>query len=801
MNLLLRNRKTWEFDIIAIQEPWLNSYDEKLTHNTSQGRFRAFVGNSGRPLVCFLLNSKINPTTVRITGRSDHLCSLHITLNTGDGEQTITVHNAYNPHQQGAVYTEGRWQGVPTESVIPELDVALNRYRQNDQVVVGDFNLYHEEWFGETRLPVHGTRKKAQVEALLDIMQSCNMELTLPPGTITRPRSDIRSSLIGTVLDLSWCSDNLAERIDTCRTRPDLDMASDHIPVETVLLINHTPTENKIRKDFRKTDEELFLNTLTPLLPQAINIVTKADLDAAVEQTVSAIQAAAAASTPDRIITLKSVPGFTEDCKEAIQAVKRTQRRWNRVGSTERDLIEFQAAKRQRKKAISAAQRDIHRKKVSEVKDEKGLWALSRWTRNRGSKAPAFTPDIQKPDGTLADNTHEKAHALRQTFFPQPPEADLSDTHYFNYNRPAEAWTPIVEHEVREALRMAPPDKAPGEDDIPNRLLKLATDNLAPILTVLFNKSMDMKYCPLQFKKSITVALRKPGKDDYSQPKSYRPVALMNTIGKVLDTVLARRIQYYAERHKMLPTTHTGGRKQSSCEHAIHLLIEKVHTAWRKRKVASLLMLDVSGAFDNVSHTRLLHNLRKRGLPTEIIDWTASYLTDRKTQIRLYEGLSTEFDVLTGIPQGSPLSPILYLFYNADLLEIASRSSQVVTGYIDDTMFLVEGENTESTVHKLEVLHRKADEWAYKHASVFAPAKYELIHFVYKGDKKKIKECTRPVDLGPTNGVERIIRPKTHARYWGVILDSELNGMKHLDHIRDRVGKSIQALGSIAGSA
>jgi hypothetical protein len=201
---------------------------------------------------------------------------------------------------------------------------------------------------------------------------------------------------------------------------------------------------------------------------------------------------------------------------------------------------------------------------------------------------------------------------------------------------------------------------------------------------------MDMKYCPAKFKVSITVALRKPGKDDYSQPKSYRPIALMNTMGKILDTVLARRIQYYAERYHMLPQTHTGGRKQSSCEHAIHLLLEKVHSAWRKRKAASLLMLDVSGAFDNVSHKRLLHNMRKRGLPMEIIDWTASYLTDRKTKIRLFEGLSEEFDVLTGIPQGSPLSPILYLFYNADLLEIA-RSNELVTGYIDDTSFLVEG--------------------------------------------------------------------------------------------------------------
>ena len=576
-------------------------------------------------------------------------------------------------------------------------------------------------------------------------------------------------------------------------------MASDHIPVETVLLYNHTPTPNRTGKDFKKTDEKLFLETLASLLPSTANIVTRADLDGAVEETIRAIQTAADIATPDRVISLKSVPGFNEDCKEAIAEVKRTQRRWLKPESTEEDLIEFQTAKRRRKQAIATAQRNIHRKKVSEVKDEKGLWALSRWTRNRGSRAPAFTPDIKKADGTMAEETEEKAEALRQTFFPQPPEADLTDTHYYNYNRPAESWTPIVEYEVREALRLAPPDKAPGEDENPNRILKLATDLLAPLFTFLFNKSMDMKYCPTKFKMSITVALRKPGKDDYSQPKSYRPIALMNTMGKILDTVLARRIQYYAERYHMLPTTHTGGRKQSSCEHAVHLLLEKVHSAWRKRKAASLLMLDVSGAFDNVSHERLLHNMRKRGLPLEIIEWTASYLTDRKTRIKLYEGLSQEFDVLTGIPQGSPLSPILYLFYNADLLEIA-RSNELVTGYIDDTSFLVEGSTTESTVHKLEVLHAKADEWARTHASVFAPAKYELIHFIHKGDKRHIGDSTRAVNLGPMNGVERVIEPKTHARYLGVILDSELNGMKHMDHVKERVGKSIQALGSIAGS-
>ena len=88
------------------------------------------------------------------------------------------------------------------------------------------------------------------------------------------------------------------------------------------------------------------------------------------------------------------------------------------------------------------------------------------------------------------------------------------------------------------------------------------------------------------------------------------------------------------------------------CEHTIHLLLEKIYTSWRKRKVASLLMLDVSGAFDNVSHERLIHNMRKRGLPIEITDWIASYLTDRKTRIKLMRESATSSTSQQGSRKG-----------------------------------------------------------------------------------------------------------------------------------------------------
>jgi hypothetical protein len=125
---------------------------------------------------------------------------------------------------------------------------------------------------------------------------------------------------------------------------------------------------------------------------------------------------------------------------------------------------------------------------------------------------------------------------------------------------------------------------------------------------------LDQGYCPQHFRRSTTVVIRKPGKDDYSIPKNYRPIALLSTIGKALEAIIAARISYLVEKHALLPQNHiVGGRRGRSCEHALYLLLEKIHAAWRAGyPIATLLTLDLTGAYDNVSHQRLLHNMRKR---------------------------------------------------------------------------------------------------------------------------------------------------------------------------------------------
>ncbi|GKT39838.1 Rpb7-binding protein seb1 [Colletotrichum spaethianum] len=128
----------------------------------------------------------------------------------------------------------------------------------------------------------------------------------------------------------------------------------------------------------------------------------------------------------------------------------------------------------------------------------------------------------------------------------------------------------------------------------------------------------------------------------------------------------------------------------------------------------------------------------------------------------------------TGIPQGSPLSPILYLFYNADLLDSCNEAEgTTATGFIDDVAILAVGDNTEDTCQKLQEALRKAERWAFTHASVFAPEKFQLTHFT-RAKTRINTDTTLQSQWGE-------IRPKTTCKYLGLIMDSSLKWKQHID--------------------
>ncbi|KAJ5117667.1 reverse transcriptase, partial [Penicillium atrosanguineum] len=174
---------------------------------------------------------------------------------------------------------------------------------------------------------------------------------------------------------------------------------------------------------------------------------------------------------------------------------------------------------------------------------------------------------------------------------------------------------------------VAPPDRDPSE-----------SGRNPPHINGIFNACIQTGHNPTNFQCSTTVVLRKAGFRDLSN-------------------------HYY----HLLSDTHLGRHKGISTDHAIQIMLHRIDTAWGKgMPVVSLLMFDVSGAYDNVSHERSLHKLRKCRLG-QLKPWMRIFQSNRSTGVKMPEGLPSVIPTPTGISRDLSLSPILYLIYHADL--------------------------------------------------------------------------------------------------------------------------------------
>ena len=250
-----------------------------------------------------------------------------------------------------------------------------------------------------------------------------------------------------------------------------------------------------------------------------------------------------------------------------------------------------------------------HWKEYVDKVDDKSIFQIKKYIINI-----SISTFISTLNNHAATN-EQKVNAFRKAFFPKSSSADLTNIPSTSHSQEISYEAQITTRQIREAINRLAPDKAFDSDEILNRVLKNTIPTIEHHLQALMQVSLRTKHFFKSFKQTIIVVLRKPNKSDYIKVKAYRPIALENTIGKVMESIIAEIISYLIEIHELLPPHHYGGRPDRSTEDAMMIMSKNIYKAWKEKKIYTAIFMDVAGAFNNVHHERLIHNLRKRRIP------------------------------------------------------------------------------------------------------------------------------------------------------------------------------------------
>ncbi len=271
-------------------------------------------------------------------------------------------------------------------------------------------------------------------------------------------------------------------------------------------------------------------------------------------------------------------------------------------------------------------------------------------------------------------------------------------------------------------------------------LLRLAWPPLAKRLTALCRAALRLGHHPHPFRSADVVFIPKPGKRDRSLPKSYRPISLLRTLGKGIERLVAKRLSWGAIKHKLLHPQQFGALPLRSAADLTTCLTHDIEEAWgRDRKlISTVLTVDIKGAFNAVLPGRLLRRLRAQGWPDNIARWAYSFATGRTARVRLDKTTLPAEAVSCGLPQGSPVSPILFMLFASPLYQLAGASRRNRYGYADDMALRATSLSAEDNARQLSAALKALLAWGTAEGITINPDKCELIHF-YRGRESAAK--------------------------------------------------------------
>ena len=325
---------------------------------------------------------------------------------------------------------------------------------------------------------------------------------------------------------------------------------------------------------------------------------------------------------------------------------------------------------------------------------------------------------------------------------------------------------------VGALLGKASNTSAPGGDRISAGIVKVFWQWDQERFTQLVRSCIRLGHHPKLWKTAKGVVIPKPGKPDYSKVRAYRVISLLDVVSKLVERTAAHLIADHLERKRGLHDGQFGCRKRRSCVDAVAVLMNRTQLAWKEKRVAGGLFMDVKSAFNNVSRAHLGGRMEALGVEPDLIRWTGSFMSDRQVKLILDGKAGDARPVDTGIPQGSPAAPILFVTYLSGIFDEVEAAVPGVHGlsFVDDISWWAEGKDDKEVAAKLSEAATAAAGWAARNGVAFDQGKTEAAIF-----HKKRAASKATVEVGGS----KVPFNKEATRWLGVWLDSQLTLKEH----------------------
>ena len=374
-------------------------------------------------------------------------------------------------------------------------------------------------------------------------------------------------------------------------------------------------------------------------------------------------------------------PWFNLACSRAIRDREAAHKRYRSLPSAENHSLYISAQKHAKSVLQQAKSSFIHKKcqNLHSSQSPKDFWHLSKSISH--NFASSSFPPLSQPDGNFAVSSISKAELFSQTF---AVNSTLDDSgHIPPSPPPSDSFIPkikILKSDVIHTLSGLNSRKAYGPDGVPPIVLKNCASVLAPCLVKLFQLCLSTSTFPSCWKYAYIQPV--PKKGDRSNPSNYRPIALISCLSKVFESILNRKIHRHLSAHNLLSDRQYGFRPGRSTGDLLSFLTNSWSSSLGSFGETFAVALDISKAFDRVWHKALIQKLPSYGFYPSLCSFISSFLSGRTISAVVDGHCSSPKSINSGVPQGSVLSPTLFLIFIDDLLNLTSCP---IHSYADDS--------------------------------------------------------------------------------------------------------------------